>query len=112
MHLKKLMELQDAFDKEHSGQFNWSERITESNLDILEFLLICMIGELGELANAVKKVLRGDLPFNSIREELNEEVADVFIYLIKLCNQMNIDLEESFLTKLEKNRTRFKHFEQ
>lgn len=103
--------MQALFDKEHSGIFDWSVHITEDNLEVLEFLLICMIGELGEFANTVKKVIRGDFSLSSKKEQIEEEVTDVFIYLLKICNQMNIDLEENFLKKLEKNKIRFKHYE-
>lgn len=110
MELKRIMKLQALFDKERSGVFDWSGRGKEDSLEALEFLLICMIGELGELSNIVKKVIRGDFPLADKKEQLEEEVADTFIYLLKICNKMNIDLEENFLKKLERNKTRFKHY--
>ncbi len=48
MELKTIMELQALFDKGHSGIFNWSVRRTEEKLEVLQFLLICIMGELGE----------------------------------------------------------------
>jgi len=110
MELKKIMKLQALFDKEHLGIFDWSVRVTEDNLEVSKFLLICMIGELGEFANIVKKVIRGDFSLASKKEQIEEEVADIFIYLLKICIQMNIDLEKNFLKKLEKNKIRFKHY--
>jgi NTP pyrophosphatase (non-canonical NTP hydrolase) len=38
---------------------------------------------------------------------LAEELADTFIYLIKIAAQTGIDLESEYLKKLEKNRRRF-----
>jgi len=111
MELKKIMKLQALFDKEHSGIFSWSVRRREDDLEVLEFLLVCIIGELGELSNIVKKAMRGDFPLTAKKEQLEEEVADIFTYLLKICNKMNIDLEETFLKKLERNKVRFKHYE-
>ena len=38
-------------------------------------------GELGEAANLIKKVNRGDLSLDEARADLAEELADVMIYL-------------------------------
>ena len=84
--------------------------ITNDNMEPLTFLLICMVGELGELANCVKKIVRGDFPLDAKITEIEEEIADIFIYLVKICNQMNLDLEELFLRKIELNRKRFSNY--
>jgi hypothetical protein len=39
---------------------------------------------------------------------MEEEVVDIFMYLVIIPNQMDIDLGINFLTKLEKNKERFK----
>jgi len=108
VELKRLMRLQAEFDKDHPRFCDWSVKITDRNLEVLQFLMVCMIGELGEFANTVKKVIRGDFSLASRRKEIEEEITDVFIYLVKICNQMDIDLEVNFLKKLEKNKGRFK----
>ena len=36
-------------------------------------------------------------------ENSKEEVADIFYYLIRICDKMNINLEEAFFEKMEKN---------
>ena len=44
------------------------------------------------------------------RETMNkikEEIADVMMYILHLANQLDIDLSEAVLTKLEKNRTKY-----
>jgi NTP pyrophosphatase (non-canonical NTP hydrolase) len=43
---------------------------------------------------------------NSEQFELNHEIADVFIYLLAICNYYNIDLEKSFRDKEEINKKR------
>lgn len=111
MTLQELMNLQETFDKKHTSKFNWSEKINDNNIEMLEFLLISMFGEIGETANLVKKSVRGDFRLSDIKDDLSEEIADIFIYLIKLCIQLDIDLEKSYLAKMEKNMERFKKYE-
>lgn len=111
MELKDIMLKQYEFDLKHASKFEWSEPITEDTIDMLAFLIVAMTGEVGELSNVVKKILRGDVSLESAREYIEDEIADIFIYLIKICNQMSIDLEELFLSKLSNNVKRFQNYE-
>ena len=111
MELTGIMELQDSFDREHSGHFDWSAPVTEDNLGVLALLVLGIFGEAGELANIVQRVMRGDHSLDAARHEIEEEVADIFIYVVKTCNQMDMDLEEAYLSKLARNRARFKRYE-
>ncbi|ELF2482516.1 nucleotide pyrophosphohydrolase, partial [Escherichia coli] len=52
--------------------------------------------------------VRGDKVLNEVKAELDEELVDTFIYLIKIANQFDVDLESGFMAKLEKNKKRFK----
>ena len=60
MTLQELIELQKEFDGQHEGSFRWNDKVTDSNIEILEFLLVSLTGEVGETANIVKKIARGD----------------------------------------------------
>ena len=40
MDIKDLMKIQSEFDLKHTGNFNWNEKITDNNIEILEFLFI------------------------------------------------------------------------
>jgi NTP pyrophosphatase (non-canonical NTP hydrolase) len=111
MTLQELIELQKQFDSEHRSKFDWSLHIDDSNLDILEFLMIALTGEVGEAANIVKKIVRGDYTLNDNKSELAEEITDIFIYTLKLAYQMDIDLEKEYMKKLEKNQERFKRYD-
>ncbi len=111
MELKEIMKIQNEFDEVHSSKFEWSEPISENTLDVLSFLIVAITGELGELSNVVKKVLRGDCPLSSVKHQVEDELADIFIYLIKICNQMSIDLEPLYFSKLEQNKKRFRNYE-
>lgn len=111
MELAKLIELQTDFDRGHGVIKPFFVPISSDNLHELEHLVVCLIGEVGEFANELKKVVRGDAPYEERQAALAEELTDTFIYLIKIAAQTGIDLESEFLTKLEKNRRRFPRLE-
>lgn len=111
MTLEALVELQKEFDSKHKGNFAWDSKITDSNIEMLEFLLLSLTGELGEAANIVKKIVRGDFSLVDKKSDLEEEIADIFIYLLKLSYQLDIDLEKVYLQKMKKNQERFQKYE-
>ncbi len=111
MTLDELITSQKDFDSRHEGAFPWDSQITDNNLEILEFLIISFLGELGETSNLIKKIVRGDFTLEEKRSELSEEVADMFIYLLKLAYQLDINLEASYLQKMKKNQERFRYYE-
>lgn len=49
-------------------------------------------GELGEAANIIKKIERGDMSLDESRADLGREFADVLIYLDILAFRAGIDL--------------------
>ncbi|WP_338561156.1 hypothetical protein [Acinetobacter sp. KS-LM10] len=107
MQLKDIQELQRSFDKSHQMKLDFYEKIDEKNLPALEHLVVCLLGELGEFSNLLKKVVRGDYELKEVKKSLDEELVDVFIYLIKIANQFDVDLENGYLNKLEKNKVKF-----
>ena len=110
MTLQEIIQYQKSFDSLHSSAFDWDTEITDENIEILEFLLLSITGELGEMANIVKKIRRGDFLLSQKKEELSEEMADIFIYLIKMSYQLNINIEEAYFKKMHKNFERFSHY--
>jgi NTP pyrophosphatase (non-canonical NTP hydrolase) len=109
--LHELSQMQRAFDSCHgTGGRLWSEPIDASSLCVLLELTVALAGEVGEFANLTKKIVRGDYSLDSAKPELGSELADVFIYLLKLADQLGIDLEAAFRTKLAYNEERFKSF--
>jgi hypothetical protein len=50
---------------------------------------------------------RGDLRLDDVKQELAEEITDVFTYLLTIAGLLGLDLEKTYLQKLEKNRKRF-----
>ena len=111
MTLQDLILRQKEFDHAHQGAFCWDCPITQENLDILEFLLVALTGELGEAANIVKKIVRGDFTLEEKKPELSDEIVDMLIYLVKLSYQLDIDLEHAYTEKMAKNRDKFKCYE-
>ena len=111
MTLRELVAFQEGFDSRHEGYFRWNSKITNDNIGLLEFLIVSLTGEVGETANIVKKIARGDCLLDEKKNELREEIADIFIYLLKMSYQMDIDLEEAYLNKMKKNQERFQHYE-
>jgi NTP pyrophosphatase (non-canonical NTP hydrolase) len=78
---------------------------------------VSLAGELGEVANIVKKIDRGDFTIEQAMDEefmkskgyttLHNEVADVFIYLLNIVGLLDFDLMAEFLKKRDFNIARW-----
>ena len=68
-------------------------------------LVLKLIEEFGELAENIRKNLRykGD----SIKGTIEEELFDIFYYIIAIANDYNIDLEEIFHIKDKINKEKY-----
>jgi NTP pyrophosphatase (non-canonical NTP hydrolase) len=62
--------------------------------------------EIGEMAKAMRKSTGIKYDKKSHQPELDLEIADVFIYLLDICNYFKIDLETAFRKKEEINKQR------
>lgn len=58
-----------------------------------------VLGELGELANLLKKVQRGDKTIDEARGDIADELADVLTYLDILAFRCGVDLSEATIAK-------------
>jgi NTP pyrophosphatase (non-canonical NTP hydrolase) len=58
-----------------------------------------VLGELGELANLLKKVQRGDMTMDEARPAIGKELADVQTYLDILAFQCGVDLGDATVEK-------------
>jgi NTP pyrophosphatase (non-canonical NTP hydrolase) len=108
--IKELLDRQRMFDEMYSGDMPFFTKIDENNLHELEHLIVCLLGELGEFANILKKVRRGDFSLASVKGELDEELIDVFIYLLKIAGQFDVDLEAGYEKKILKNASKFQRY--
>lgn len=46
-------------------------------------------------------------PKSAEKEQVEDEVADIFFYLVRFCQVMNIDLEKAFYYKMRKNAEKY-----
>ena len=67
---------------------------------------VALTGEVGEAANIVKKMYRGDR-ISTLDEDLKDELADIQIYLDLICNHLKVDLEEIVIKKFNKSSLKF-----
>ncbi len=69
-------------------------------------IFMLLLEECGEMAKAARKASGIKTDRTSQESRLDHEVADVFIYLLHICNHFNIDLEKAFREKEELNKRR------
>lgn len=86
----------------------YQERVEDTwiknNYD-LERIVLGICGESGEIAEKFKKYFRGDKEgwiHSEAKEEISKEIGDVLYYLAKLCNQLEISLEETLQKNINK----------
>lgn len=116
MEISEFISKQAEFDKDHG----WDTAIIpdDERLQSLERELVGLMGEVGEVANLVKKarlsVIKNksaSTAFHEIVPVVNEELIDVFIYLLRLFQVTGTDIESEYLRKLAINKERFKKYE-
>lgn len=76
--------------------------------DGINYALMGLLGEAGELANKWKKVLRGDRDLSTAKLELRWELGDTLWYVARLAEELGIDLNSVANANLEKLRDRKK----
>lgn len=59
-----------------------------------------LAGESGEVAEKVKKSLRGDAPLN--RDELVKELGDILWYIASMATDIDVDLSEVAAANIKK----------
>ena len=67
-----------------------------------------MVGEAGEVAEKVKKVIRdkNGIFDNESKLSIKKELGDVLWYISNLCTELNLNLEDVALHNLEKLKLR------
>lgn len=68
--------------------------------------MLLLVEEVGELAKAIRKTLpEASIDYDKIENytEIEDEIADVFIVLVSICNKLNINLYTALKNKEEKN---------
>lgn len=93
-----LNEIQDYIRKIITIRGFSEQRVQDKMLLLLE--------ETGELAKAIRKTLpEASIDHEKIENytDIEEEIADVFIVLVSICNRLNINLYDAVKKKEEKN---------
>lgn len=68
--------------------------------------MLLLLEETGELAKAIRKTIpEASVDYERLENytDIEEEVADVFIVLVSICNRLNINLYDAIIKKEEKN---------
>lgn len=69
-----------------------------------KFMLL--LEEAGEFAKAAREQAHLAQSKDAAPEDVCDAAADVFTILLDICNQLNLDLEKSFIDREHKNQTR------
>jgi NTP pyrophosphatase (non-canonical NTP hydrolase) len=86
-----------------SDDRNWNSHHNPKNL------VMALSGEVGEL-NEIFQWLDFEESMNlpdEVYTHTKEEVADIAIYLIRICMKLDIDLEDTIMDKMDKNEKKY-----
>jgi len=61
-----------------------------------------LVGEVGELANLIKKIRRGDINRMDVQDDIADELADIQTYLDLLAFRLGVDLGEATKSKFNR----------
>lgn len=99
MNLNKIQQRIQKF----SDDRNWDSFHNPKNL------VMALNGEVGEL-NEIFQWLDFEESMNlpdDVLEHTKEEVADIAIYLLRICMKLDINLEDAILNKMTKNEAKY-----
>ncbi|MEI6480011.1 MAG: RS21-C6 protein [bacterium] len=101
IHLKENPTLEDF-------QTYAQEMVNERGFDkeTIPEIFMLFLEECGELSKAARKTQNIKTDKKSEIFRLEQEAADVFIYLLQICNRFDINLEKAFRNKEEINKKR------
>jgi NTP pyrophosphatase (non-canonical NTP hydrolase) len=90
---------------QEDGQ-RWFPGTTHDNLP---FLVLALAGEVGELANVVKKIVRGSLDAKdaAVKRQLDMEATDCLVYLLNIFGVLNVDPKKAYDMVRAMNEKRF-----
>jgi len=85
----------------------WFPELHTSGQPLKVFYALGLSGEVGEVANEVKKSIRGHQANGVRRIEIGPELADVFTYLLLLADEFGVDLIAEYREKAAFNERRW-----
>jgi NTP pyrophosphatase (non-canonical NTP hydrolase)/deoxyadenosine/deoxycytidine kinase len=108
--LGELQRFQTMADEAWGFDFPADPDDASAQLHRVEFACLALAGEVGELANIVKKARRAIWTGGKAGldlQALKDELADVVAYTLKLANLLDVDLEDAYRHKMDLNVLRF-----
>lgn len=112
--MEEIFEFQRSFDAKRG--WDWSHpKNKKEQMQFLQHGTIALAGEVGEFANTLKKAMRhyestGELPSKEVYENLNEEIVDVFIYVVKISIALGLNLSDDYYNKMKVNDKKFANY--
>jgi NTP pyrophosphatase (non-canonical NTP hydrolase) len=85
----------------------WFPQVHMEKVPSLIHHVLALAGEVGELANIVKKIDRGDFTLVDAQDEMEKEVADIMIYLANIAAVLQMNLASAVADKTAFNERRF-----
>jgi NTP pyrophosphatase (non-canonical NTP hydrolase) len=83
---------------------NWVKYHTPKNLIQAMSIEVSELSEIFLFKDISLETIQSD---ETLLENISDEIADVFIYLISLVNSVNLDLAHAFKNKMEKNKVKY-----
>lgn len=106
MELKEKLELLNEKSSVVEIQKYIKDMKKDRNFDgvTIEREMMLFLEEIGELAKAIRKNTHGHLDTAKVyNDNIEEELADCFIYLLSIANMNNVDIFKAFKDKERKN---------
>ena len=99
--IKKIQKKQSKFADDRE----WDKFHTPKNLSMA---LSVEISELIEIFQWItNEEIISNMKNTKFKESVSDEIADIFLYLIRIAEKLNIDIEKSVLNKLKKNEKKY-----
>lgn len=105
MELKDMAKYQEDFERKLGLYWKRTGRPEDTHKHLIHSVVI-FCEEFGEYARTVNKMWYRDR--NKSIEEAKMELVDVFIYLLKFANYLDVDLEAEYFAKMKKNERRYR----
>jgi NTP pyrophosphatase (non-canonical NTP hydrolase) len=100
MQIQKLVERIHLFSEVR----DWDQFHSVKNLAMA---LAVESSELLEIYQWTTEKESNNLGNEVIRQKAKDELADIFIYLLRISTKLNIDLEEAAISKMQKNELKY-----
>lgn len=104
--IRQLLNVVFNDDRQTSFMFIDYEKLARETMlaqcNSLNYAILGLVGEAGELANKYKKVIRGDVKPSQFEEWAKEELGDILWYLSSCCDLVGTCLNEVARINIDK----------